>query len=79
MRRAKAAYSSFSTTRCRQCGVKVEQAFRFSPDKWRDELPDPALWPPELDAAPKAGRDGQELQHFRELGGFGGVQFHLRH
>jgi hypothetical protein len=30
------------------------QSFRFSPEKWREALPDPVLWPPELDALPVA-------------------------
>ena len=37
------------------------QAIRFSPEKWRDALPDPALWPPELKAAPKSDREGHHL------------------
>lgn len=28
------------------------QKSRFSAKRWRDELPDPALWPPELNTAP---------------------------
>jgi hypothetical protein len=34
----------------------LAQDFRFNAQKWRDDLPDPDLWPPELDVAPD--RDG---------------------
>jgi hypothetical protein len=38
----------------------LAQEFRFHPDKWRDVLPDPALWPPELDNLPETV-DGRRL------------------
>lgn len=39
----------------------LAQGFRFSLEKWRDNLPDPAMWPPELDDAPEADREGQQI------------------
>jgi hypothetical protein len=39
----------------------LAQAIRFSPEQWRDALPDPALWPPELEAAPKSDGEGHHL------------------
>jgi hypothetical protein len=36
------------------------QSFRFSAEKWRAALPDPALWPPELDHLPETD-DGRRL------------------
>lgn len=39
----------------------LAQAFRFSREKWRNELPDPAMWPPELEAAPESDREGQQI------------------
>jgi hypothetical protein len=39
----------------------LAQGFRFSPEKWRNNLPDPAMWPPELDDAPEADREGQQI------------------
>jgi hypothetical protein len=37
------------------------QAFQFSAEKWRDGLPDPDMWPPELEAAPKSDRREQQV------------------
>ena len=39
----------------------LAQAFRFSREKWRDELLDSVMWPPELEAAPESDRDGQQI------------------
>jgi hypothetical protein len=38
----------------------LRQEFRFSPGQWISRLPDPVLWPRELDSLPKTA-DGQQL------------------
>ena len=49
----------------------LAQGFPFSLKKWREELPDPDMWPPELEAAPDSDREGLQTVDRRTVLGIG--------